>query len=116
MLHSVHNSLVLTLQTGYVLYVALVPLTACCSLKHNRQESETISSRASEAKHQLQQEKEQLNHQLRDTRVERDKLLEHLREAYSEKEKNEGQLQTLNQNLNVLQSQEEDHKKEKLEH
>ena len=65
---------------------------------------------------QLQQEKEQLSHQLQDVRVERDKLLEQLREAYSEKEKNEGQLQMLNQNLNVLQNQEEEHKKEKLEY
>ena len=87
-----------------------------CSLRHHRQESETLSSRVSETQHQLQQEKEQLNHQLQDARVERDKLLEQLREAYSEKEKNEGQLQMLSQNLNVLQSQEEDHKKEKLEH
>ena len=87
-----------------------------CSLKHHRQESETLSSRVSEIQHQLQQEKEQHNQQLQDVRVERDKLLEQLREAYSEKEKNEGQLQMLSQNLNVLQSQEKDHKKEKLEH
>ena len=71
---------------------------------------------ASETHYQLQQEKEQLSHQLQDARVERDKLLEQLREAYSEKEKNEGQLQMLNQNLSVLQNQEEEHKKEKLEH
>ena len=87
-----------------------------CSLRHHRQESETINSRASETNSQLQQEKEQLSHQLQDARVERDKLLEQLREAYSEKEKNEGQLQMLNQNLSVLQNQEEERKKEKLEH
>ena len=86
-----------------------------CSLRHHRQESETISSRVSETNSQLQQEKEQLSRQLQDARVERDKLQEQLQEAYSEKEKNEGQLQILNQNLNVLQNQEEEHKKEKLE-
>ena len=47
--------------------------------------------------------------------MERDKLLEQLSEAYSENQKNEGQLKMLSQNLNVLQSQEEDYKKEKLE-
>ena len=90
-----------------------------CSLKNHKQEteeSETISSRASEAHYQLQQEKEQLSHQLRDAGVERDKLLEQLREAYSEKEMNEGQLQMLNQNLIALQNQEVDHKNEKLKH
>ena len=94
----------------------LKALLQFCSLRHHRQESETISSRASEAHYQLQQEREQLSDQLHDAGVERDKLLEQLREAYSEKEKNEGQLQMLNQNLIVLQNQEVDHKNEKLKH
>ena len=85
-----------------------------CSLSHHRQETETITSRVSEVHNQLQQEKDQLSHQLQDVRVERDKL-EQLQEAYSEKEKNEGELQILNQNLSMLQNQEEEHKKEKLE-
>jgi len=45
--------------------------------------------------------------------VERDKLLEQLREAYSEKEKIEDQLQALNQNHLMLQNYEEEQKKEK---
>ena len=85
-------------------------------MRHNKQEHETISSRADDAYHQLQQEKEQFSHQLQDARVERDKLLEQLREAYSEKETIEGQFQMLNQNYLVLQNYEEEHKKEKLEY
>ena len=77
------------------------------SLRHNKQESETISSRASETQHQLQQEKENLISQLQDGRVERDQLMEQLRAAYREKE-------LLGQNLDVVQKREEEYKKERL--
>ena len=77
------------------------------SLRHNKQESETISSRASETQHQLQQEKENLISQLQDGRVERDQLMEQLRAAYREKE-------LLGQNLDAVQKHEKEYKKERL--
>ena len=94
------------------------------SLKYNKQQSETISSRASETQCQLQQEKESLIRQLEDGSVERDKLMEQLREAYGEKEKIEQQFKEhvsasnetngmLNQNITALQKHEEELKQEK---
>ena len=94
------------------------------SLKSQRQQSDTINSRASEAQCQLEQEKEMLTRKLQDGIVERDKLMEQLREAYKEKEKIEQQFtdhvtasnetnEMLNQNIVVLQKHEEDLRQER---
>ena len=106
--------------SGYVSFMIFLFF----SLKYNKQQSETISSRASETQYQLQQEKESLIRQLEDGSVERDKLLEQLREAYGEKEKIEQQFKEhasasnetngmLNQNITALQKHKEELKQEK---
>ena len=87
------------------------------SLKHHRQESETISSRATETQFQLQQEKDRLSHLLQDSALERDKLLEQLREAYSEKGEIERQCSEHEGNakemISQLQKCEQEYKQDK---
>ena len=95
------------------------------SLQHFKQESKTISSRASEAQTELQRDKEHLVGQLNAANGEKEKLMEQLREAYIEKGKIEKQLNDhvtaanettdmLNQNLEVAQKHEEEYKIERL--
>ena len=87
------------------------------SLKHHQQESETISSRATETQFQLQQERDQLNHLLQKSTIERDKLLEQLQEVYSEKEEIEQQFNEYEANakemISQLQKREHEYKHEK---